>query len=93
MRVSDGSLSLAGKTTEYITTPADSRLPLYSRVDSIVTEAADCVMPEIGSRRLIGFVLKMSNTSLVAPAFCCRAGEEVGDMAFVYLDRYIVLEE
>jgi len=35
----------------------------------------------------------VSNASYVTLAFCCRAGEEVADVAFVDLDSYIVLEE
>jgi len=49
MRVSDRLLSLVSKTTENITTLADNRLALYSCIDSVITEAADCMMLEIGS--------------------------------------------
>ena len=93
MRVGDRLLSLVGKATEDITTPADSRLPLYSCIDSLITEAVDCMMPEIGSQQLVSFVLIALNTSYVAFAFHCRAGEEMADMAFVDLDSYIILEE
>jgi hypothetical protein len=44
MGVRDRLLSLAGEMTEYITTPADTRLPFDSHVDSILTEAADHMM-------------------------------------------------
>jgi hypothetical protein len=93
MRVRDRALSLAGKTTENITTPADARLPLYDCVDSIFAPAANCMMPEVCSGRLVGFVLKTSNTSGLTPAFRRRASEEVGDTAIVYLNSYLVLEE
>jgi hypothetical protein len=44
MRVRDRLLSLAGETTEYITTPAGTRLPFYSHGDGVLTEAADRMM-------------------------------------------------
>jgi len=50
MRVGDRSLFLVGKATEDITTLADSRLPLYSHIDSLIAKAVDCMMPEIGSQ-------------------------------------------
>jgi hypothetical protein len=44
MRVHDRLLSLVGKMTEYITTPAGTRLPFYSHGDGVLTEAADSMM-------------------------------------------------
>jgi hypothetical protein len=93
MRVRDRTLSLSGKTTENITTPADARLPLYDCVDSIFAPAANCMMPEARSGQLLSFVLKMSNTSSLTPASRCRASKEVGNTAVVYLNSYLVLEE
>ena len=44
MRVCDRLLSLVGEMTEYITTPAGTRLPFYSHGDGILTEAVDHMM-------------------------------------------------
>lgn len=93
MRVCDRLLALAGKTIENITTSADNKLPFYGCVDSILTPAANRMMPEVCSRRLVAFVLKTSNASSLTPAFCRRARKEVSDTALVYLNSYVVLEE
>jgi hypothetical protein len=54
--------TLVGKGTKDVTTPADARLPLHGCIDAILTKAAHCVMPEVGSQGLVTFVLIVSNT-------------------------------
>jgi hypothetical protein len=92
MRISDGPLSLAGERAEDIA-GGDARLPIYSRVDSILPKAADCVMAEVGSRGLVAFVLVTPNASCLGLAILRRTSEEVRDATLVYLDGHISFEE
>jgi hypothetical protein len=82
-----------GKSVEDVTTPAATRLPLYSLVDHFLAEAAYRVMPEVGSRGLVTCILITPNASCLAFAFLCSTSKEVGDAALVYLDLYFRLEE
>jgi hypothetical protein len=44
MRVCDRLLSLVGETTEYITTPAGTRLPFHSHGYGVLTKVVDSMM-------------------------------------------------
>ena len=93
MRVCGRLFPLAGKSTENITTPAGARLPLHGSVDAILAKAAQCMMPEVGGRGLVAFVLITSNALCFRLAFLRRTPEEVGDTAIVYLDSDVGFEE
>ena len=93
MRVCCGPFSLAGESAEDVTTPADTRLPLHRRVDAVLTEAVDRMMPEVGSRGLVTFVLVASYTPCFSLAFLCRTCKEVGDATVMHLNRDFGFEE
>ena len=84
MGVCGGSLTLMRKSTEDASTPAGTRLSLYGLVDCILAEAAQCVMPKVGGRRLVTFVLITPNASSLSLAFLGGTGKEVGDTALMY---------
>ena len=93
MRISFRPLTLIGKSSEDVTTAADTSLPFYSHVDSILPKAADCMVPEVSGQGLVTFVLITPNTSSPTLALLGRTGEEVHHMAIVNLDGHFGFEE
>ena len=93
MGVCDGSLTLMHKSTEDASTPAGTRLSLYGLVDCILAEAAQCVMPKVGGRRLVTFVLITPDALSLSLAFLGGTGKEVGDTALMYLNHHLRLKE
>ena len=49
MGVGGRLFSLAGEGVEDVAAPVDTRLPLHGRLNSVLTEAAHGMVPEVGS--------------------------------------------
>ena len=93
MRICFCLLSLLGKCGEDVTAAADTNLPFYSCVDSILPKSVECIVTEVCSWGLVRFVLIMPNTSCLCLALFCRTGKEVGNVAIVNLNSHIGFEE
>ena len=93
MRTSFHPLTLIGESGEDVTTVADTRLPFYSHVDSILPKAVDHMVPEVSGQGLVTFVLITPNTLSPTLALLGRTGEEVGHMAIANLDGHFGFEE
>jgi hypothetical protein len=56
-------LSLTGKGIEDVAAPSTDDLPPYSGIDSLIAEAANCMMAEVSGGGLVAFVLIAPNAS------------------------------